>query len=120
MLSVENPGEEAILTGEKAMRDLVTNQTLLTSGISLAQDSWAWLGAGENISNPDILGMLEMANSSNTQCVWVDWTRTADGNYSLSYYSQDCMAPSTSVICEVSSFTMLVMDMINNIKHMKA
>jgi len=43
LLSVENVGEEAVLTGELAMRDLLTNQTLLTSGISLTQESWACL-----------------------------------------------------------------------------
>jgi len=105
LLSVDNFGEEAVLTGELAMRDLLTNQTLLTSGISLAQESWAWFGAGENISDTDILGMLETTNSSNTQCVWLDWTRTADGNFSLSYSSLDCMAPSTTVICEVRVYT---------------
>lgn len=104
LLSVNSPGEQSVLVQSKLAN---TGGSIITSGISLSEDTWTWFGAGENISEPDILDMLENSstNSSNTQCVWLDWEQTEDGNVTLSYSSKDCVAPSTNYICEVRVYT---------------
>jgi len=104
LLSVNNFGEVAVLTSSLALTDLQTSEPLLTSGVSLRPGSWMWFGAGENITDTEIVGMLSEAEPSNsTQCVWMTWQQ--DGNMSLTFSSQDCLALSTSFICEVRVYT---------------
>jgi len=106
LLSVNNFGEIALLTSSLALTDLQTSDPILTSGVSLRPGSWMWFGAGENITDTEIMGMLSEAEPSNsTQCVWMRWQEAQDGNMSLAFTSQDCLALSTSFICEVRVYT---------------
>jgi len=104
LLSVNNYGEADILSTSQASTDLQLNNGVLTSGISLSQGSWTWFGAAEMINDTEILGMLGDVASTNTQCVWLTWQESEDGNVSLSYSSMDCLARQ-AFVCEVRVYT---------------
>ena len=54
----------------------------------------------QNVTFPQILGMLGDVASNNTQCVWLTLEESEDGNVSLSYSSMDCLARQ-AFVCEV-------------------
>jgi len=106
LVSVNNYGEAAVLTSSLAQTELQTSEPILTSGISLRAGSWIWFGAAENITDPEILSMLsEAEESDSTQCAWLTWQEAEDGNLTLAFSSQDCLALSNTFICEVRVYT---------------
>ena len=50
--------------------------------------------------------MLGDVASTNTQCVWLTWQESEDGNVSLSYSSMDCLARQ-AFVCEVRVILLL-------------
>ena len=109
-MSVNNYGERSVLSGELALAVLPTNESILSSGVSLGQDSWTWFGAGENITDTDLLSQLPSVNSSNTQCLLLSWTYCSSqdclaSGSELYYSSQDCLASASNILCEVRVYT---------------
>jgi len=104
VVSVNNYGERSVLSGELALAALPTSESILSSGVSLGQDSWTWFGAGENITDTDLLSQLPAVNSTNTQCLLLSWTKTENGS-ELYYSSQDCLASASNILCEVRVYT---------------
>ena len=104
MVSVNNYGERSVLSGPLALSVLSTSESILSSGVSLAQDSWTWFGAGENITDTDLISQIPAVNSTNTQCLLLSWTKTENSS-ELYYSSQDCLAPASNILCEVRVYT---------------
>jgi len=104
VVSVNNYGERSVLSGQMALDVLPTSESILTSGISLGPDSWTWFGAGENITDTELLSELPPENSTNTQCLLLSW-RTSENDTELFYSSQDCLAPASNILCEVRVYT---------------
>ena len=92
------------MSGELALAVLPTSESILTSGVSLGQGSWTWFGAGENITDNDLLSHLQTENSTNTQCLLLSW-RNNENSSELYYSSQDCLAPASNILCEVRVYT---------------
>ena len=104
IVSVNNYGEKSVLSGQMALDALPASESILTSGISLGQDSWTWFGAGENITDTDLLSELPAENSTNTQCLVLSW-RSSENSTEVFYSSQDCLAPASNILCEVRVYT---------------
>merc|ERR1711923_179775 len=104
VVSVNNYGERSVLSGQMALDVLPTPESILTSGISLSPDSWTWFGAGENITDTELLSELPAENSTNTQCLVLSW-RSSENSTEVFYSSQDCLAPASNVLCEVTVYT---------------
>ena len=104
VVSVNNYGERSVLSGELALAALPTSESILSSGVSLGQDSWTWFGAGENITDSDLLSQLPADESNNTQCLLLSWSNT-ENRTELYYTSQDCLAPASNILCEVRVYT---------------
>ena len=104
VVSVNNYGERSILSGELALEHLPTSEAILTSGVRLGKDSWTWYGAGENITDTDLLSELPPENSTNTQCLLLTWTST-ENRSEVAYSSQACLTPASSTLCEVRVYT---------------
>lgn len=104
VVSVNNYGERSVLSGDLALAVLPTNESILSSGVSLAPGLWTWFGAGENITDTELLSHLPAGDSGNTQCLLLSWR--SEGNGSQLYYSsQDCLASASNVLCEVRVYT---------------
>ena len=93
-----------MLSWDLALAALPTNESILTSGVSLAPDSWTWFGAGETITDTELLSELEAGVSNNTQCLLLSW-RSVGNTSQLFYSSQDCVAPASNILCEVRVYT---------------
>ena len=104
MVSVNNYGERDVLSWDLALAALPTNESILTSGVSLAPASWTWFGAGETITDTELLSELEAGVSNNTQCLLLSW-RSVGNTSQLVYSSQDCVAPASNILCEVRVYT---------------
>jgi len=110
LLSVNNFQEEDILTGEMFLEQLHSNSTtatngVLTSGISLTAGDWTWFGAGEKVSNDDIIEMVNEGNdtiSDDTLCLLISWE---NDNKNLSYSAAPCANSAPTAVCEVRVFT---------------
>ena len=105
MVSVNNYGERSVLAGELALEALPTSEAILTSGVRLGEDTWTWFGAGENITDSDLLSQLPAETSKNTQCLLLSWVINNDNSTEVFYSTQDCLAPATSILCEVRVYT---------------
>ena len=105
VVSVNNYGERSVLAGELALEALPTSEAILTSGVRLGEDTWTWFGAGENITDSDLLSQLPAETSKNTQCLLLSWVINNDNSTEVFYSTQDCLTPASSILCEVRVYT---------------
>jgi len=113
LLSVNNYGEYSVLTGDMFLQnafgmDGEGNVTLptgptITSGVSLAPDSWTWFGAGSNTSavNSTIVDSLNSTVAEgSTACLAAEFRREGEVVV-LKYSAVACVDSFPMAICEV-------------------